>query len=97
MNVRSPVLTPSLVALAVAAILAALSLVTWRQARALEALAEVDRVHREVLLAESERGELLRDIQHLESRARIVADARERLGMRLPEGSEIVLLSVRAP
>ena len=97
MNVRSPVFTPSLVTLAVGAILVALSLVTWRQARALEALAGLDGVRQERALAEAERGRLLRDIQHLESRARIMADAGERLGMRLPDGSEIILLSGLAP
>lgn len=97
MKVRSPVFTPSLVTLALGAILVALSLVTWRQARALEALAGLDEVGQERALAEAARSRLLRDIQHLESRARIMADAGERLGMHLPGGSEMVFLPRLTP
>jgi cell division protein FtsL len=82
----------SLTALAVAALLAALSLVTWRQSRTREALVELDRVQRAISLVEAERAELQRRIQVLESRGRVVRDARERLGMRNPEAGEIVLL-----
>lgn len=82
----------SLTALAVALLLAALSLVTWRQARALEALAELDAAQREISLVEADRAELQRRIQVLESRSRVVRDARERLGMRTPHAEEIVLL-----
>jgi cell division protein FtsL len=84
--------TPSLVALAFAALLASLSLVTWRQSRALEALADLDRARRERSLAESDRVELDRRIQYLESRGRVVPEARRRLGMHTPDGSEMVLL-----
>lgn len=82
----------SLTALAVALLLAALSLVTWRQARALEALAELDAAQRQISLVEAERAELQRRIQVLESRSRVVRDARERLQMRPPHAEEIVLL-----
>lgn len=82
----------SLTALAVAALLAALSLVTWRQSRTREALVELDRIQRSVSLVEAERAELQRRIQVLESRGRVVRDARERLGMRNPDAGEIVLL-----
>lgn len=84
---------PSFVALAVAALLAALSLVAWRQSRALEALAELDHVRRETALVMAERLELQRRIRHLESRPRVVSEARERLGMHTPDASEIVILS----
>lgn len=81
-----------LVALAVALLLASLSLVTWRQSRALEALATLDGIRRERSLAEAEVTELTRRIQHLESRTRVVSEARERLGMHVPGDDEIVHL-----
>ena len=83
---------PSLLALGFSGLLSALSLVTWRQSRAFEALAELDRVERSLSLAESERTELLRRIQRLDSRTRIAAVAEERLGMHRPDASEMVLL-----
>ena len=83
-------------ALAIAALLAALSLVAWRQARAFEALGELDQVRRQISLAEAERAELYRRLQYLESRGRVVPAARERLGMKTPEASEIVMLNGEA-
>ena len=85
--------TPSLLVLGFAGLLSALSLVTWRQSRAFEALAELDGVQRSLSLAESERAELLRRIQGLDSRTRISSVAQEHLGMHRPEASEMVLLS----
>lgn len=84
--------TTSLTALAVAALLAALSLVTWRQSRTREALVELDGIQRSLSLVEAERAEYQRRIQVLESRSRVVRDARERLDMRPPRSDEIVLL-----
>ena len=84
---------PSLVALAMAALLGSLSLVTWRQARAMEALAALDRVRQERELVEAEKQELVRRIQFLESRGHIVSRARELLGMHTPATDEIVYLS----
>lgn len=83
---------PSLVALAVAALLAALTLVAWRQSRAMEALAELEDVRRETTLVLSERVELERRIQFLESRQRVVPEARARLGMHTPDASEMYFL-----
>lgn len=83
---------PVLTALAVAALLAALSLVTWRQARAREALVELDRLQREISLVEAERAALERRVQTLEGRGWVVPAARSRLGMRPPRADEIVLL-----
>jgi cell division protein FtsL len=80
-------------ALAVAALLVALSLVTWRQARAREALVELDQIRREISLVQADNGELDRRIQHLESRGRVVPAARDRLGMVLPASGEMVLLT----
>ncbi len=85
--------TLSLAALGFAGLLAALSLVTWRQSRAFEALAELDRLEKSLSLAESERTELLRLIQGLDNRTRISSVAQERLGMHRPDASEMVLLS----
>jgi cell division protein FtsL len=82
----------TLTALAIATLLAALSLVTWRQTRSLDALAELERIEREISLVEAERGELERRIQSLESRGRVVPAAREMLGMHTPSASEIILL-----
>jgi cell division protein FtsL len=77
---------------AAVALLLSLLMVAWRQSRALEALAELDEARRERALAESERAELERRIESLESRARVVPAARTRLGMRTPEAEEIVFL-----
>ena len=85
--------TASLLALGFSGLLSALSLVTWRQSRAFEALAELDGVERSLSLAESERAELLRRVQGLVSRTRISKVAQEHLGMHRPEASEMVLLS----
>ena len=85
--------TSSLFALGFSGLLSALSLVTWRQSRAFEALAELDGVERALSLAESERAELLRRIEGLDSRTRISSVAQERLGMHRPTDSEMVLLS----
>ena len=45
-------------------------------------------------LTEAERVELVRRIEELRSRARVVRVARERLGMHLPSDDEIVFLPV---
>lgn len=82
----------SLLALAMAALLGSLTLVTWRQTRALEALAELDAVQSEVSLAQAEREELTRRIRKLESRAHVTAAAAG-IGMHTPEASEIVYLT----
>lgn len=87
----------SRVALAVATLLASLSLVAWRQSRALETLAELDSVRRDRTLTAVEAGDLRARIQHLESRARMVPVARERLGMKMPDASQIIYLPGEAP
>ena len=63
--------TLSLLALGFSGLLSALSLVTWRQSRAFEAMAELARLERSLSLAESERTELIRRIQSLASWPRI--------------------------
>ena len=78
--------------LAAVVLLGALGLVVWRQGRALEALAELDATRRERSLLAADQGELERRIQQLQSRGRVVPEARRRLGMRTPEAAEIVIL-----
>lgn len=79
-------------AFALVALLASLWGVTWRQSRALEAMSELDEIRRQASLAESERVDLERSIQVLESRARVVPEARERLGMHIAASTELVIL-----
>lgn len=79
-------------ALCFALLLGALALVIWRQSNALATLRELDDLRDARALAEAERSELLRRIERLESRAFVVAAARERLGMRVPAAHEIVFL-----
>ncbi len=73
-------------------LLGALGFVTWRQSRTLEALAEWDELHRKVSVARAQVVELEREIRVLASYGRIVPEARGRLGMHTPVGSELVYL-----
>lgn len=83
--------------LAVAALFAAFSLVVWRQSRALEVLRSLDAARSERAILESQRAAVQREIQLLESRANVVAVAGQRLGLRPPFASEIVILRLPAP
>ena len=69
-----------------------LGLVPWRQSRAFEAHVELDELRRQVSIAQAERIELERTIQVLVSRAHIVPLAVDRLGMRMPDATEQVIL-----
>ncbi len=80
----------TLTVLGVTALLLALSLVSWRQTRVRAGLGEVAELQRQISLAEAERAELLRRIQYLESRSRVVAEAEDRLGLRRAQAHEIV-------
>lgn len=71
---------------------AALAVVTWRQTRGLELEREVSSLSSEWAIAETERVELVRRIEELRSRARVVRVARDRLGMHVARDSEIVFL-----
>jgi len=71
---------------------ASLTLVVFRQSRALDALGRLERARQESVLLQAERAQLAREIQHLEGRARIVAVAGERFGLRVPAADEIVIL-----
>jgi len=84
-------------ALAFAALLGALALVVHRQSAALVTLRELDALRSERAVVEAERAALAASIQWLESRTRVVRDAGERLGMRVPSTAEIVFLPVAPP
>ena len=84
-------------AVAVVVLLGSLGLVTYRQGRAPEALAELDRVRAERGVVISERADLERRVQVLESRSRVVPEARRRLDMKTPDATEIVYLPGEAP
>ena len=84
-------------ALLLAVLLASLTAVVWRQSRALEILRRLDETRRERVVAEARRSALLRRVEQLESRARVSEAARDRFGMRLPEGDEIVILPLLRP
>ena len=75
-----------------ALLLSSLVIVTWRQTRGLELEAALRDIETRRALAESERVETVRSIETLRSRARVVRVARERLGMHLAVGDEIVFL-----
>jgi hypothetical protein len=79
-------------ALAFSALLGSLTMVIWRQSRALEMLRHIDTMRGSRVIVEAERSELTRRAQNLESRTRVVADARDRLGMHVPSADEIVIL-----
>ncbi len=74
-------------------LVSSLGFLTWRQSRALEAHSELDEVRRQASVAQAERVELQREIQVLESRSRIVPEARE-LGLHSPGAAEQVILAV---
>jgi hypothetical protein len=79
-------------AVTITVLLASLGYVTWRQSRALETLEQWDQLRRDSAVARAGVVELEREIQVLTSRARVVPEARERLGMHMPDASEMVIL-----
>jgi cell division protein FtsL len=84
-------------ALLFALLLGSLTLVVWRQSRALSVLRDMDAVKAERVVEEARRSALVRRVEQLESRSRVSEVARERLGMRLPSGQEIVILPLHGP
>jgi len=79
-------------ALLFAAFMASLTLVVWRQSRALQMLGDLEVVRSQRASEEARRAAVARELEALESRARVGRAARERLGMRLPSGSELIIL-----
>jgi len=86
----------SIVALAVAAFLASLSLVSWRQRQALDTLGHLDTLRQEFALEAASREELENRILYLKSRGRVVSEAGARLGMREALSSDVFFLSGEA-
>jgi cell division protein FtsL len=82
-------------ALAVAAFLGSLSLVIWRQSRALEVLRDLDAARASRAGVESDRSRLNGEIQHMESRARVMAVAGAWWGMRVPTSDEEFVIMLR--
>ncbi len=89
MKKRIPVIR---MALLFALVLGSLTLVVWRQSHALAVQRELESVRRERVVEEARRSTLVRRVELMESRTRVSAAARERFGMRLPSGDEIVIL-----
>ena len=73
-------------------LLTALALVPYRQSRSLEALSELEDLRRQASEARAEQVDMERNIQRLESRSRVVPEARARLGMHTPDATELVIL-----
>lgn len=78
---------------ALAAVLAALAAVAWRQSTTRETMEELARTERELAVANDEREEVLRDLVAIESRRNVTVEAARRLGLRPPTGSELVITS----
>jgi hypothetical protein len=74
----------------VAAFLASLSLVAWRQGRALDSLQRLETIQRDLTLAGAEQEELNNRIRLLESRSRVVSEAEDRLDMHVALDGEWV-------
>ena len=77
-------------------LLGSLFFVTWRQTRGVELEGSLRDLQSQTAIAETEQVELVRRIEELRSRSRILRVARDRLGMRLPEDGEIVYLPATA-
>ena len=80
------------VVFALAAIVAALAAVAWRQSKTRETMQELARVERDLAVALDEREGVAREVVALESRW-VTAEAARRLGLRPPAESEIVITS----
>ena len=83
-------------ALAMAALLASLSLVAWRQGRAYETRQALDQLRSELALGRSSQVELRGEIRFLTSRERVVEVAARRLGLRNPV-DQVIILHVEQP
>jgi hypothetical protein len=73
-------------------LLVALLADVWRQPRAVALLEQIRGVETQHAMVESERVELVRRIEELRSRTRILRVAHDRLGMHLAADTEIVFL-----
>ena len=73
-------------------LLAGLSAVPWRQTQGVRLEREISALRGEVAASEAERMEWVQRTSRLQGRGRIVAFARNRLGMHLPGDQEVLLL-----
>ena len=81
------------VIVALVAYAVALTAVAWRQSTAWETMQEIDRLSRELVVADDEREEMARVLQGLEDRRWVVEEAGRRLGLRPPSEEEVVIVS----
>jgi hypothetical protein len=82
-------------ALAFAAFLGSLSMVIWRQSRALEVLRDLDGARVARAGVESDKSRQVEMIQRLESLARITSHADRAWGMRVPSSDEEFVIMLR--
>ncbi len=75
-------------------LLAALSLVTWRQTQGVAMEQALRELEAQRAIAEADRVTTARRVEELRSRRRILRVARERLGMHVPSDGEIIFLPV---
>lgn len=78
---------------ALAAVLAALAAVAWRQSATRETMEALDRADRELAIALDEREEVARELLGVEGRGWIAGEAGRRLGLRLPTQREVIITS----
>ena len=78
---------------ALAAIVASLAVVAWRQSATRETMQELVRADRELEVALDEREEVARDLIAVESRRSIAGEAVRRLGLRPPTEREVIITS----
>lgn len=78
-------------------VLAALSLVVWRQTDAFRTARELTQTRAERTELESKRADFVRRIRAAESRGALVPRAQSRLGLRQAADSEIIFLPVPPP
>lgn len=80
------------VVLSVAAVLAALTTVAWRQSSARGTMKALADLERQIELARDEHEELARDLMVMEGRNWILSEAQRRLGLRSPREAELQFL-----
>ena len=83
------------IALVFTVLLGSMCMVVKRQSYALGVLRALDKARTERAIKEAQRAELLRNIELLESRSRIVSEA-HRLGLHVPSVDEMVVLPLNA-
>ena len=80
------------VVLSVAAVLAALTTVAWRQSSARGTMKALTDLERQIELARDEREDLARTLMVMEGRNWVLVEAERRLGLRSPREAELQFL-----